>query len=58
MVGQKLSEITGANQCVDRSLALRELRQIKRHSGGDDGVVGGDLAAVPGSGASARVSHF
>src|SRR5690606_39917020 len=49
VVGQELRQVAGANQRIDRALLARQPRQIGRGGGGDDAVVGADLAIVPGA---------
>src|SRR5690606_35620960 len=49
VVGQELRQVAGANQRIDRALLARQPRQIGSGGGGDDAVVGADLAIVPGA---------
>ncbi|MNR58276.1 hypothetical protein D3C85_1792330 [compost metagenome] len=55
MLREKLGEVTGADQCIDRPFRFGKLREVERDRGRNEAVVRGDLAAVPGAGATAGV---
>ncbi|MNE63361.1 hypothetical protein D3C80_1587070 [compost metagenome] len=58
VVGQELRQVAGADQGVYGALPLGQLIQRDHRGSGDDAVVGGDLAAVPGAGPPCRIEFL
>src|SRR5690606_2668207 len=49
VVVHELRQVAGAGQRIYRALLARQPRQLASGGGGDDAVVGADLAIVPGA---------